>query len=126
MPCCDLVKSLTYARIWPRNGPVSYIILKMLDKVICSRFKKSQRVKIYSGTFLGQAKIDQPTADSKFVSVAANIRKLSTGWNFLFMGSGLKEKRGSDLGENVVVPGLTGENEIRTGIPARKLGLCTP
>jgi len=126
MPCRDLIKSLAYVRFRPIIRCMTYSILNMLGKVIRSRFKKSQRVKIYSGTFLGQAKIDQPTADSKFVSVAANIRKLSTGWNFLFMGSGLKEKRGSDLGENVVVPGLTGENEIRTGIPARKLGLCTP
>ncbi len=126
MPCCDLIKSLTYARIRPSNGPVSYMILKMLGKVICSRFKKSQRVKICSGTSLGQAGIDQPMADSKFAGVAANKRTLSTGWNFLFMGIGLKEKRGSDLGENVVVLGSTGDNEVCTGIPACNMGLCTP
>ena len=107
MPCRYLVPSLAYARIhsWSKIG---------------------QRIKICSGKSLGQAEAYQPVADSKIAGIAVKKSTLSTGWKFLFMGNGLKEKRGSDLGENVVLLDSTGEYEIWTGFSTRKIGLCTP
>jgi len=82
------------------------------------------RVKIYPGVTLGRADVYRPIGESAFeaISIGDDV-VLGSGAKVLGKEGVLNVGNGTVIGANAVLLASTGENEIWTGIPARKVGM---
>ena len=140
----DLYTRLVYACRNKIFGRIAYYTLKLLGVeipiaveigddfelahggfgvVIHSNTVIGNRVKIYPGVGIGRADIYRPSDKSRFKGIVIEDDViLSTGAKIICKTGLLNVGRGTVIGANAVLSQSTGENEIWTGLPARRVG----
>jgi len=145
MPKRDFFTRLLYARRSRLWGRLAYLLLKFHGTEVprsvpigegvtlehggvgvvvhCSSVIGS-RVKVYPGVTLGRADVYRPAALSAFEAIhIGDDVVLSTGAKVLCKEGVLSVGCGTVVGANAVLLVSTGEYEIWSGIPAKRVGL---